>query len=72
MSGQAPQLAQITPPASAEEAAAIAAALEQFSRATAAPFAPAPRAPDAWRRAAILEGVARADQAPTGDPWINT
>jgi hypothetical protein len=55
-------LSQISPPpASPAQAAAIAAAIEQFMRAT----APAPTAsdeqPDPWLRAAILEGVTRED-----------
>jgi hypothetical protein len=59
------------PSASAEEAAAITAALERFERDT------APRQPsdadgqsDEWAHAAILENVAREqDDAP--DPWMN-
>jgi hypothetical protein len=42
--------------ASAEEAAAIAAAIEQFLRDTAPPPAAPPR-PTGWARAARLEGV---------------
>lgn len=52
-----PQI-ELRRPASAtpEEAAAIAAAIEQFLRDTApAPAAPAP--PSAWARAALREGV---------------
>jgi hypothetical protein len=48
--------------ASPAQAAAIAAAIERFQRAS----APAPTAsdeqPDPWLRAAILEGVTREDQ----------
>ncbi len=70
----APEMKLIAPSASPEEAAAIVAALARFIRAT-APAAPAPAAgeQDAWRRAALLEGVSRAGQR--GDlphPWINT
>jgi hypothetical protein len=60
------------PSPSPEEAAAIVAALELFMRAT----APAPSAPeppqDPWLRAAILEGVERAQEDDVLDPWINT
>jgi hypothetical protein len=61
----------LLPTASAEETAAIVAAVERFWRATAAPPAPGGK-PDPWLRAAILEGVSR--QAPVAgrDPWINT
>ncbi len=49
--------------ASAEEAAAIVAAIERFMRATAPPLAePAGGAPDGWRRAALLEGISREQQ----------
>jgi hypothetical protein len=53
------------PSPTAEEAAAIVAALERFMRATAP--APAtdttgPAGPDGWHAAALLEGVSR-------DPW---
>ncbi len=65
--------------ASPEEAAAIVAAIERFMRAT----APSPAlgaasvsdGPDPWRRAAILEGIARADGGDASsnvpEPWIN-
>lgn len=54
-----PRLQLIAPEASPEETAAVAAAIEQFMRATAPlPAPPAPRA-DPWQRAALLEGVAR-------------
>jgi hypothetical protein len=69
--GSPPQHA-VSPSASPEEAAAIAAALETFMRAT----APAPTAPaellDPWRSAAVLEGVSREPQADVLHPWINT
>jgi hypothetical protein len=63
---------EITPSPSAEEAAAIVAAIERFMRATAPAERQSVEGADAWRRAAILEGVERerADDAP--DPWINT
>lgn len=49
----------VAPGASAEEAAAVVAAVQRFMRETAAvPAAPhAPR--DAWQQAALREGVAR-------------
>ena len=57
----------VAPSATPREAAAIAAALEQFLRDTAPPLAePAPRA-DAWQRAALLEGTGREPDAPS--PW---
>jgi hypothetical protein len=58
--------------ASAEETAAIVAALERFMQATARRSASASEAPDAWRQAAILEGVAREQEQDAPDPWINT
>ena len=62
----------IAPSASPEEAAAIAAALETFMRAT-APAAGASTEPlDHWRSAAILEGVSREAQDDELHPWINT
>jgi hypothetical protein len=59
---------------SADEAAAIVAAIEQFMRATAPAFAPASSQPlDPWRTAAIVEGVTRdvADGSPV-HPWMRT
>jgi hypothetical protein len=50
--------------ASPEQAAAIAAAIEQFMRATVPPSAPSEERPDPWVRAAILEGVTREDPEP--------
>jgi hypothetical protein len=67
-----PHVQLIAPSASAQEAAAIVAALERFMRAT-APAAPAPaQGPQPWSRAAILEGVSRQPEAGEPDPWINT
>ncbi len=61
-----------TPPASVEEAAAIAAALEYFMRATApAARPPASGAPAGWRRTALLEGMTRDPGGDVPDPWIN-
>jgi hypothetical protein len=59
--------------ATPEEAAAIAAAIEQFLRDTAPP--PSPDGPEVspWQRAALFEGVGRdpAGASPWGDaePW---
>ena len=47
------------PPASPAQAAAIAAAIERFTRATAPSASWPEQLPDPWIRAAILEGVAR-------------
>jgi hypothetical protein len=58
--------------ATAEEAAAIAAALERFAHDTAPPPAAAEEIPDPWTRAAMLEGVTREDHADVPHPWINT
>jgi len=56
-------------PASAEEAAAVVAALEQFRRATAPPPAPAPdQRLSAWSAEALREGVDRWPLAP--GPWL--
>lgn len=59
--------------ASPEEAAAIAAAIEQFLRDTAPPPAPAGSGIRPWLRAALYEGVGRdpAGVSPWGDaePW---
>jgi hypothetical protein len=67
------QLRLIAPSASPEEAAAVVAALERFMRATAPTReTAATEAPDAWQRAAMLEGVERDSEAGVSDPWINT
>jgi hypothetical protein len=59
--------------ASPEEAAAIAAAIEQFLRDTAPPPAPAGPALSPWLRAGLFEATGRAAGAasPWGDadPW---
>jgi hypothetical protein len=58
---------------SPEEAAAIVAAVERFLRDHAAPVPAAPGRADAWRRAALLEGVCREPSAASErHPWINT
>jgi hypothetical protein len=67
MPNRRPRLEIVAPSASPQEAAAVAAAIEQFLRQTAPP--PAPPAPDRnpWLRAALLEQTGRAPDAPT--PW---
>ncbi len=62
-----PKLTIVAPDASAEEAAAVIAALERFMRET-API-PAPEVPPAnpWLEAALNEGVARQPVTPL--PW---
>ena len=76
MVNRRPKLELIAPSASPEEAAAIVAALERFMRDTAPPTAPRAEGTDRWRRAAMLEGVARdiyGSRPPDEpDPWINT
>ncbi len=56
--------------ASPEEAAAIAAAIEQFLHDTAPPPAPAETRINPWLRAGLFEGVGRgaSDPSPWGDP----
>ena len=53
--------------ASPEEAAAIAAAIEQFLRDTAPPPQPNETAINPWLRAALLEGVGLPENAA---PWL--
>ncbi len=67
--------ARVVPsPASPEEAAAIVAAIERFTRATAPPTAANPPAGlDGWHAAALVEGVSRDPWATSiGDEWLNT
>jgi hypothetical protein len=68
-----PQIELRQSSASPSEAAAIAAAIEQFLRDTAPPPAPASRALNPWLRAALFEGVGRDPAAPSpwgdGEPW---
>jgi hypothetical protein len=52
---------------SAEEAAAVVAALERFMRETAPVAAVEPARPSAWVRAALAEGV---DREPRPERWI--
>jgi hypothetical protein len=65
-----PQLKLIHPSASAEETAAIVAAIERFMRETAPPLVPAGPPRNPWQRAAFLEGTGREpdEPAPWGDP----
>ena len=67
MVNRRPKLSIVAPGASAEEAAAVVAALERFMRETAPP--PAPPAPERnpWQLAALQEGVARQPEPPL--PW---
>jgi hypothetical protein len=57
-------------PASPEEAAAIAAAIEQFLRDTTPPPAPAERRVNPWLRTGMFEATRRdpAGPSPWGDP----
>ena len=72
MAATSPNAHVVSPAASPEETAAIAAALETFMRAT-APMASEPvQALDPWQGAAILEGVSREPEHDLGHPWINT
>jgi hypothetical protein len=58
---------EVRQPASPEEAAAIAAAIEQFMRDTAPPPAPAGRAMSPWLRAGLYAGTGRDPAGPS--PW---
>ena len=61
-----PQLRIVAPAASAEEAAAVVAALERFMRETAPTPAPVPPPVSGWVRAARVEAVER---DPGHGPW---
>jgi hypothetical protein len=61
-----PAIELIAPAATAEEAAAIAAALERFLHDTAPIAAVAPPLFSAWARAALLEGVGLEGPNPWG------
>ena len=67
MANRRPKLKIVAPTASAEEAAAVVAALERFMRETAPPPAASTPRPNPWRQAALLEGVARQPEPPP--PW---
>ncbi|HEY4428433.1 MAG TPA: hypothetical protein VGN08_09550 [Solirubrobacteraceae bacterium] len=72
MAKRSGHLREIPPSATAEEAAAIVAAIERFMHDT-APAPVASREPaDRWRQAAILEGISREHEDDAPDPWINT
>jgi len=62
-----PRIEVKTGTATPEEAAAIAAAIEQFLRDTAPAPAPEGDAMNPWLRAALFEGVGYAADAP--QPW---
>ena len=59
MPNRRPKLELIAPGASAEEAAAIVAALERFMRETAPVPAPVEEGPNPWHRAGLLESLER-------------
>jgi hypothetical protein len=63
-----PSLEVVAPGASPEEAAAIAAALEQFLHDTAPRVAPGGPRIGAWERAALAEAVGLETPDPWGDP----
>jgi hypothetical protein len=66
-----PATTHTAPPATAEEAAAIAAAIERFTDDTAPAVTGGDEVPDPWTRAAMLEGVMREGRADVPHPWIN-
>jgi hypothetical protein len=72
MTAGRPSVRVLTPTASAEEAAAIVAVIEQFARATAGPRTELAAPEGRWRRTALLEGIAREPWDDLPDPWINT
>ena len=84
MAAATPVVRALSPSASPEEVAAIAAALERFARETAPPPAGSGEVPEEWMRAAMLEGVMRdrsqigvsavtsRGHADVSHPWINT
>jgi hypothetical protein len=61
------ELTIIAPHASPEEAAAVIAAVQRFIRDTTPLSVATPPAPNAWKQAALQEGVGRAPQTPL--PW---
>jgi hypothetical protein len=63
-----PSLELVAPGAGPEEAAAIAAALEQFLHDTAPVVAAAAPETKPWERAALAEGVGLEPPTPWGDP----
>jgi hypothetical protein len=71
VTGLDPRTTSNAPSATAEEAAAIAAAIERFAHDTAPPAAGAGEVMNPWTRAAMLEGVMREEHADVPHPWIN-
>ena len=63
-----PKLTIVAPDASAEEAAAVVAALERFMRDTAPPRTAPPPQPSPWLLAALQEGITREPAVPP--PWM--
>jgi hypothetical protein len=63
-----PSLQLVAPGAGPEEAAAIAAALEQFLYDTSPVVSSRPTRAKPWERAALAEGVGLAPPTPWGDP----
>jgi hypothetical protein len=66
-----PRMTRTAPSATAEEAAAITAAIERFSHDTTPPAASAGEVLDPWTRAATLAGVMREEHGDVPHPWIN-
>jgi hypothetical protein len=62
-----PSIELVAPAATAEEAAAIAAALERFLHDTAPVLVAPKQSRSPWERAALAEGVGLASPAPWGD-----
>jgi hypothetical protein len=62
-----PRIELVTPAPSAEEAAAVVAAVERFIADTAPPPSAAARRMNPWQRAALLEGVGA--KAAVASPW---
>lgn len=67
MPNRRPKIQIVQTSASPEEAAAVAAAIEQFMRATAPPPAPLEEPLNPWVRTALLESV---DREP-GATWLD-
>ncbi|HET9718796.1 MAG TPA: hypothetical protein VFP55_01835 [Solirubrobacteraceae bacterium] len=63
-----PKLLTIAPGASPEEAAAVAAAVEQFMRQTTPVVVASLPAPNPWAQAALHEGISRQPELPL--PWV--
>ncbi len=67
MPNRRPKLEILGSTATPHEAAAVAAAIEQFMRDTAPPPAPVAERQNPWLRAALLEGTGREPDGPS--PW---